>query len=273
MVANYAGRAPGQPLRPTARIVVRVLRHNQRSDRHTADPCECIIAIVSEIVRRCEQARFVATMIPQAVVFKMPKPDDVAKMLRADLDAAGICERDDAARVVDIHALRHTFITSLASGGVHPKTAQTMDRHSTISLTMDRYTHTMRGEEAAALPTLPDLSPASREVAKATGTHDACADEKCCTSVALTTPGGTRRSLSAKGGTTPVAGETGRSRQCTQVPNRTVVSDGSCHSVSPTGREKRRGGDSNPRYRCDPVRRFSKPLLSAAQPPLQTLYP
>ena len=31
---------------------------------------------------------------------------------------------------------------------------------------------------------------------------------------------------------------------------------------------KRRGGDSNPRYRCDPVRRFSKPLLSATQPPL-----
>ena len=24
---------------------------------------------------------------------------------------------------------------------------------------------------------------------------------------------------------------------------------------------ERRGGDSNPRYRCDPVRRFSKPLL------------
>jgi hypothetical protein len=33
----------------------------------------------------------------------------------------------------------------------------------------------------------------------------------------------------------------------------------------------RRGRDSNPRYRFDPVRRFSKPLLSAAQPPLQTV--
>ena len=32
---------------------------------------------------------------------------------------------------------------------------------------------------------------------------------------------------------------------------------------------KRRGGDSNPRYGFDPVRRFSKPLPSAARPPLQ----
>ncbi len=33
----------------------------------------------------------------------------------------------------------------------------------------------------------------------------------------------------------------------------------------------RRGGDSNPRYRFKPVRRFSKPLLSTTQPPLRLL--
>src|SRR5690242_18574002 len=31
----------------------------------------------------------------------------------------------------------------------------------------------------------------------------------------------------------------------------------------------RRGGDSNPRYRFRPVRRFSKPLLSTTRPPLR----
>ena len=31
----------------------------------------------------------------------------------------------------------------------------------------------------------------------------------------------------------------------------------------------RRGGDLNPRYQFKPVRRFSKPLLSTAQPPLR----
>ena len=33
----------------------------------------------------------------------------------------------------------------------------------------------------------------------------------------------------------------------------------------------RRGGDSNPRYRFKPVRRFSKPLLSTTQPPLRAV--
>ena len=54
--------------------------------------------------------------------------------------------------------LRHTIISSLANGGVHPKTAQLLARHSTISLTMDRYTHTLQGQEAAALSVLPDYA-------------------------------------------------------------------------------------------------------------------
>ena len=65
---------------------------------------------------------------------------------------------DSRGRVVDFHALRHTFITNLASGGVHPKTAQMLARHSTISLTMDRYTHSEQAAELDALAALPDLS-------------------------------------------------------------------------------------------------------------------
>jgi len=49
-------------------------------------------------------------------------------MLRADLADADIADRDAADRVVDFHALRHTFIRSLAANGVHPKTAQTLAR-------------------------------------------------------------------------------------------------------------------------------------------------
>jgi integrase len=63
-----------------------------------------------------------------------------AKMIRADLAAAGITYQT-AAGYADFHSLRHTFITSLARAGVHPKTAQTLARHSTITLTMDRYSH------------------------------------------------------------------------------------------------------------------------------------
>ncbi len=120
-------------------------------------------------------ARHVATLAPAAHVFKMPETEHLAQMLREDLAAAGIPYRDDAGRVADFHALRHTFITNLATGGVHPKTAQALARHSTITLTMDRYTHQRTGDDAAALEVLPDLSVAAA-VAQAEGTHDAPVD-------------------------------------------------------------------------------------------------
>jgi hypothetical protein len=78
---------------------------------------------------------------------------------------------DDAGRYADFHALRHTFISNLAAGGVHPKTAQRLARHSTITLTMDRYTHLRREDLAGALDTLPDLS-STRQAAVVTGTDN-----------------------------------------------------------------------------------------------------
>ena len=79
--------------------------------------------------------------------------------------------KDSAGHVVDFHALRHTFITSLARGGVHPKTAQALARHSTITLTMDRYSHIGLYDEAAALETLaPTGSDRAAEALQATGT-------------------------------------------------------------------------------------------------------
>ena len=104
----------------------------------------------------------------------MPKDrKDAAKLFRADLEAAGLAYRDPEGLVADFHALRHTFITNLARGGVHPKVAQSLARHSTIGLTMDRYTHTLVGEQAEALDALPDLSKpaAAPEAMRATGTE------------------------------------------------------------------------------------------------------
>ena len=60
--------------------------------------------------------------------------------------------------VADFHALRHTFITLLASSGVHPKVAQQLARHSTITLTMDRNSHTKLADLTAAVGTLPTLA-------------------------------------------------------------------------------------------------------------------
>ena len=98
-------------------------------------------------------------------------PNNLARMLRADLEAAGIPYRDNAGRVVDFHSLRHTFITRLAKSGVTPAVAKTLARHSTITLTMDHYTHTLVEDERAALERLPTIDVAGTEKAiRATGT-------------------------------------------------------------------------------------------------------
>ena len=111
-----------------------------------------------------------AGKLPQAKAFNMPAK--TADMIRADLEAAGIDWRDNGNGKLDFHALRHTFGTMLAASGGHPKTAQTLMRHSTIDLTMSRYTHTLTGQEAAAVNSLPDFSQANSEAQAKTGTDD-----------------------------------------------------------------------------------------------------
>jgi integrase/recombinase XerD len=56
--------------------------------------------------------------------------------------------------VADFHALRHTFITNLVKAGVQPKDAKELARHSTSTLTMDRYAHVGVRDTAAALSKL-----------------------------------------------------------------------------------------------------------------------
>lgn len=105
-------------------------------------------------------------------------PEKAAKMLRADMKAArqawiesvpeGSPERHQRelsdflkykvdGKFCDFHALRHGFASSLAVAGVHPKIAQQLARHSTISLTMDTYSHLSMGDMTAGLGALPGL--------------------------------------------------------------------------------------------------------------------
>ena len=51
----------------------------------------------------------------------------------------------------DFHSLRHMFVTGLVNAGVMPKDAKELARHSTITLTMDRYAHATLEGTAAAL--------------------------------------------------------------------------------------------------------------------------
>ncbi|MCL1999908.1 MAG: tyrosine-type recombinase/integrase [Planctomycetes bacterium] len=114
--------------------------------------------------------------LPSAPAFPMPIDDCGAEMLRRDLFETGdspavaaekkargetvvpaIPYRAAAGREADFHALRHTFGTWLAKGGVHPKVAQDLMGYSTINLTMGLYTHITLQDHAAALQNLPAL--------------------------------------------------------------------------------------------------------------------
>ncbi|MBA2117327.1 tyrosine-type recombinase/integrase [Bremerella alba] len=80
-----------------------------------------------------------------------------ADMMRSDLKRANIDYVDASGRYADFHSLRHTFISSLAKNGVHPSKAKELARHSTITLTMDVYSHVETDELREAISVLPDL--------------------------------------------------------------------------------------------------------------------
>lgn len=77
---------------------------------------------------------------------------------------------DDSGRYADFHSLRHSTGSLLAAAGVHPRVIQSIMRHSDINLTMSRYTHIFREQEAEAVAKLPDLGSPDREGNKSTAT-------------------------------------------------------------------------------------------------------
>ena len=94
-------------------------------------------------------------------------PERTSDMFQEDLADAGIPYIDESGRYADFHGLRHTAGSLLAASGVHPKVAQTIMRHSTVDLTLNRYSHVYRGQETEAVNNLPDLSlPSSKQKAK-----------------------------------------------------------------------------------------------------------
>jgi integrase/recombinase XerD len=81
-----------------------------------------------------------------------------AKMLARDMTTAGLsCRGEDG--VSDFHSLRVVFISRLVRAGVRPKEAQALARHSTITLTMDRYAKLHLHDVRAALDMVPPIEP------------------------------------------------------------------------------------------------------------------
>ena len=109
-------------------------------------------------------------------------------MLKADLAATEVRDNrgeiveeaipyiDKGGRYAEFHSLRHTTGSLLAAAGTHPKVAQSIMRHSSIDLTMSRYTHVLRGQESEAIAGLPDFSLPSSQNQQATGTEGRAAE-------------------------------------------------------------------------------------------------
>jgi hypothetical protein len=64
---------------------------------------------------------------------------------------------DAAKRVVDFHALRHTYCTMLGRSGLPPKAMQVLARHSTAALTVGRYGHLHSTDISVGLDALPSV--------------------------------------------------------------------------------------------------------------------
>ena len=93
--------------------------------------------------------------------------EKIAEELQQRTDSSFLKPQNANGEIADFHALRHTFITMLASSGVHPKVAQQLARHSTITLTMDRYSHARLVDLNSAVENLPSLaSPPKPELAE-----------------------------------------------------------------------------------------------------------
>jgi integrase len=80
----------------------------------------------------------------------------------------------DLGRRADIHALRHSFGTSLAKAGVAPRVAMSLMRHTDMRLTMNIYSDPRLFDLSGAVEKLPTMmsQPAALQVAQLTGTDD-----------------------------------------------------------------------------------------------------
>ena len=126
---------------PSVTVLAAYSKRGKRSGRDDVQP-----------IRR-EDARLLAPLLEGRERGRpvVALPEKTAEMLAADLAAAGIEPVDDKGRVIDFHSLRHSYITHLVASGVNPKIVQKLARHSTITLTLDRYTHVEDADLRGAL--------------------------------------------------------------------------------------------------------------------------
>jgi hypothetical protein len=88
------------------------------------------------------------------------------EMFYADLERAGV-DRDTVTGRIDMHSLRHTFVSNVVRGGASIKVGQELARHSSVTLTLGIYAHARLHDVVGAVEGLPDPFPAKPEVESA----------------------------------------------------------------------------------------------------------
>ena len=97
--------------------------------------------------------------------------------MQHDLRRAGVPYKTDKGQA-DFHALRHTYLSRLGRSGASPKAMQLLARHTTVELTLGRYTHASLFDLASAVGGLPPLpvgessDGSEGQILRATGTDD-----------------------------------------------------------------------------------------------------
>ncbi len=121
---------------------------------NTAEPHILCDGVVTKNKRDAQQfisdelaaklADFVSHKTPSATIFNVIDPTAMADILRRDCVDATVKNTE----VLDFHCLRHTTGSWLASAGVPLHEVQRIMRHSSITLTVDRYGHLAKNAES-----------------------------------------------------------------------------------------------------------------------------
>jgi len=141
---------------------------------------------------------WLASKPPNRPVFNLPAVH-TARMIRADLKAAGIPVQDEHGRTVDFHATRVTFVSDLTQAKVTVQTLKTLARHASATTTLKHYAKLGRYDLTEAVAALPNHAAVHQNEAdnhlNATGTDGKSA------APALRSGYGSRRTLAFSGGT------------------------------------------------------------------------
>ncbi len=233
---------------------------------YTKNRKEALLPLREDVAGLLKQWQDDSRFEPTDKVFAGFNPQKGAAILRQDLKAAKIPYQDEAGRVADFHALRHSFITNVVKSGATVKESQVLARHSKVELTLGVYTHIGISDERRALDKMPTLtSPATKNnqgAALKTGTDDIPIDEaesaykpayKKLAKNAYSGFDGSSLIGALKGPQQDI--ETTTKGEDNSLHDNAIDSD--CHLVT-TGKTERAGFE--PAVPALPVRRFSKPL-------------